>query len=473
MDDPNITMEEYIIRLEEEKARMRGKVYNWETTTYGKVWYDEHVHDLKSVETEFPAIVFNDALTSEVTLSCETMVSPLNDNKINFRISFDESDDEDYTESGYVCTNDERFRYLNSKKEAKSGVYNSEDWGSLAELYIRPRKGMRISSDTVDDCTKQATHRNDNVISDISCVEQEGGTVDQHTATVEETRAYFESLYNNLALEVEKCEECKYDKISYDKAYNDMQQKIERLQAQLGDLKGKSKDTPCVSNTLDPLSQKLENENVELEFQVNLTALDGIMLTSNPSNQKSNGSKFYFLLGRFRVAFQKEIPCFVQILKEFDSLKGNRSTNFTPSITSESICQSPNFPQGSSNIYKVLQSKYKENPRRNMNVNLMRLSQVFFEKSSSKPGLQSMTSGQISLGLDLTYAPSTITTQKPTECELDLLFEAMYDDYMVSIASAPRTARFSSTSAQQTPTATTTQQTQHRQPTNSYLSTTN
>ncbi|GJU63909.1 hypothetical protein Tco_1245744 [Tanacetum coccineum] len=65
-----------------------------------------------------------------------------------------------------------------------------------------------------------------------------------------------------------KCEECKYDKISYDKAYNDMQQKIERLQAQLGDQKGKSKDTSCVSNTLDPLSQKLENENVELEFQV-------------------------------------------------------------------------------------------------------------------------------------------------------------------------------------------------------------
>ncbi|GJY63036.1 hypothetical protein Tco_0464496 [Tanacetum coccineum] len=65
-----------------------------------------------------------------------------------------------------------------------------------------------------------------------------------------------------------KCEECKYDKISYDKAYYDMQQKIEQLQAQLGDLKGKSKDTPCVSDTLDPLSQKLENENVELEFQV-------------------------------------------------------------------------------------------------------------------------------------------------------------------------------------------------------------
>ncbi|GJZ39586.1 hypothetical protein Tco_0586149 [Tanacetum coccineum] len=51
-------------------------------------------------------------------------------------------------------------------------------------------------------------------------------------------------------------------------AYNDMQQKIERLQARLGDLKGKSKDTPCVSDTLDPLSQKLETKNLELEFQV-------------------------------------------------------------------------------------------------------------------------------------------------------------------------------------------------------------
>ncbi|GJR72627.1 retrovirus-related pol polyprotein from transposon TNT 1-94 [Tanacetum coccineum] len=34
-----------------------------------------------------------------------------------------------------------------------------------------------------------------------------------------------------------KCEECKYDKISYDKSYNGMQNQIERLQAQLGDIK--------------------------------------------------------------------------------------------------------------------------------------------------------------------------------------------------------------------------------------------
>nr|GEZ91273.1 hypothetical protein [Tanacetum cinerariifolium] len=41
-----------------------------------------------------------------------------------------------------------------------------------------------------------------------------------------------------------------------------------------------------------------------------------------------------------------------------------------------------------------------------------------------------MTSRQISSGLDPTYSPSTITMQQPSEGELDLLFEAMYDDYI-------------------------------------------
>nr|GEV15020.1 hypothetical protein [Tanacetum cinerariifolium] len=65
MDDHNITIEEYI-RLEEEKARRN-------------------------------AIVFDDAFTSEVTPSYESTASPLNDNKVDFRISFDESDNKDYT----------------------------------------------------------------------------------------------------------------------------------------------------------------------------------------------------------------------------------------------------------------------------------------------------------------------------------------------------------------------------------------
>nr|GFA48232.1 hypothetical protein [Tanacetum cinerariifolium] len=61
------------------------------------IWDKEDVHDLGSVETEFPTIVFNDMLTYEATLLCEPTVSSVNNNEIDFKISFDESDDEDYT----------------------------------------------------------------------------------------------------------------------------------------------------------------------------------------------------------------------------------------------------------------------------------------------------------------------------------------------------------------------------------------
>ncbi|GJS10085.1 putative ribonuclease H-like domain-containing protein [Tanacetum coccineum] len=64
----------------------------------------------------------------------------------------------------------------------------------------------------------------------------------------------------------------------------------------------------------------------------------------------------------------------------------------------------------------------------------------------------------ISSGLNLTYAPSTITTQQPTEGELDLLFEAMYDDHIGGQPSAaPRTVLAAQVpQVLQTPTATTT-----------------
>nr|GEZ42856.1 hypothetical protein [Tanacetum cinerariifolium] len=63
-----------------------------------------------------------------------------------------------------------------------------------------------------------------------------------------------------------------------------------------------------------------------------------------------------------------------------------------------------------------------------MNVTFDELSAMAFEQHSSKLGLQGMTSRQISSGLDLTAAPLTITSQKLTECELKLLFEAMFAD---------------------------------------------
>ncbi|GJR26880.1 hypothetical protein Tco_1103112 [Tanacetum coccineum] len=120
MDDPNITMEEYI-RLEEEKAQKRRKVFNWETAKYGRIWYDEDIHDLRSVKNKFPAIVFNDSLKSNETLSCEPTLSSLND-EIDVRISFDESDDEDYTPT-VSCIDDLDF-FKDFVNEFPAIVYN-------------------------------------------------------------------------------------------------------------------------------------------------------------------------------------------------------------------------------------------------------------------------------------------------------------------------------------------------------------
>ncbi|GKD85792.1 hypothetical protein Tco_1356946, partial [Tanacetum coccineum] len=84
--------------LQEEKALSQGETFNWQTATYGKMEYCEDEDDcFTNFETKFPAIVLDNTLTSDASISCGPMVSPLNDNEIDFRISFDEFDDEDYT----------------------------------------------------------------------------------------------------------------------------------------------------------------------------------------------------------------------------------------------------------------------------------------------------------------------------------------------------------------------------------------
>ncbi|GJT86535.1 ribonuclease H-like domain-containing protein [Tanacetum coccineum] len=59
-----------------------------------------------------------------------------------------------------------------------------------------------------------------------------------------------------------------YEEISDDTSLSVARKFLNELQAQLGDLKGKNSDTKCASSTLDPLSQKLEDDNVSLEFQL-------------------------------------------------------------------------------------------------------------------------------------------------------------------------------------------------------------
>nr|GEW10993.1 hypothetical protein [Tanacetum cinerariifolium] len=134
-------MEEYI-RLEEEKARRHGKVFNWETATYGKIWDNEDVNNLGSIETEFPAIDFNDTLTSKAPLSYELTESSLNNDEIDFRISFDESDDEDFT----VVFDKNSFSYKKiSTNDFKTDLKN--DNKKLMPLLLSPETMVNYFDD--------------------------------------------------------------------------------------------------------------------------------------------------------------------------------------------------------------------------------------------------------------------------------------------------------------------------------------
>nr|GEZ01719.1 hypothetical protein [Tanacetum cinerariifolium] len=60
-------------------------------------------------------------------------------------------------------------------------------------------------TDTTPIYDSDGSAKNDsNVISEVSSMEQDGGTVEQHPTNIEETRALYGLLYNNLAVEVEK-----------------------------------------------------------------------------------------------------------------------------------------------------------------------------------------------------------------------------------------------------------------------------
>ncbi|GJU29139.1 hypothetical protein Tco_1172728 [Tanacetum coccineum] len=115
MDDPNITMKEYI-RLEEEKAHRHAKCITRK-------------------------------LLRMVALLCKPMVSPLNDNEIDFRISFDESNDEDYTPT--VSYFDDLDYLKDFEKEFLAIVYNdalTSKSDFLTEPTINPQHIDEINS---------------------------------------------------------------------------------------------------------------------------------------------------------------------------------------------------------------------------------------------------------------------------------------------------------------------------------------
>nr|GEZ45064.1 hypothetical protein [Tanacetum cinerariifolium] len=437
---------------------------------------------------------------------------------------------------------------------------------------------------------------------DIKIIVQNESVVDTSDlqTKLERTKEHFENCIIKKETEYaklwndwyKKCDECKYDKISYDKAYKDMQQKIKRLQAQLGDLKGKDNthDTsantkfakqPSVENlpkvgetnalskpvTSNYVSTPQESKSVNNDkvitpgmFRINpfktskdekhvpntvrasdkkkpITVLQPLVITKKdvnsdfnglsstgvdntttrrpqprsntkhdrvPSTSKSSRSKnkeaedviskvicamckkclIYVNRDKWSRSYGMEktlmtlveaaktmlifscaplflwaeaiaTACFTQnrsiIHRRFSKTPYELINGRKPDISFlhvfGALCYLKNDREdigklgakgdigfligysADSCAYRIYNQRTKK-IMETMNVSFDELSAMAFEQRSSKSGLQSMTSRQISSGLNLTYAPSTITTQQPSEGELDLLFEAMYDDYI-------------------------------------------
>ncbi|GJY91378.1 hypothetical protein Tco_0506574, partial [Tanacetum coccineum] len=87
MDDPNITMEEYI-QLMADKAHKHGQMFDWETHTYGKIYDD--IDLFKDFEADFLPIVYNYALASDLKVSSEPTLISVNDLKSDTGNDIDE-----------------------------------------------------------------------------------------------------------------------------------------------------------------------------------------------------------------------------------------------------------------------------------------------------------------------------------------------------------------------------------------------
>nr|GEZ07832.1 hypothetical protein [Tanacetum cinerariifolium] len=336
--------------------------------------------------------------------------------------------------------------------------------------------------------------QNDNeVISEVTGMEQDRETVEQHSANFEETRALYESLYQNLAVEVEKVNSVnrKLKETNADRTTELARtQLFKKVFDQKDNTQDLSKNTKFAKQPNVEILPKIGVDNTKTrrpKLRSNIKH-DRVLSASKSSRSKNKEAKVKehhrnLLLSKnnehmssacnnSKIDSQDVISkvvcamCYPDlfVVRRLSGEGKSKRASHPPKPNQfkyhkEHLCPSceqgkskrashppksvPNSRQrlhllhmdlcGPMRIASINGKRiYNQRTKKiieTMNVSFDELSVMAFEQRSSKSGLQSMTSGHISSGLDLTYAPSTITKQQPTEGELDLLFETMYDDY--------------------------------------------
>nr|GEZ26074.1 hypothetical protein [Tanacetum cinerariifolium] len=122
----------------------------------------EHIKFLAPLPKKVPAIVYEDALTSEPEFSPEPTVSPhhVKEVDLEFEISFSKSDDEDYT----IIYNNDSFSYkiiyvndLKSNADNDDGKINVKL--SLENIYIEPLGSVIDANDRLARIYNRQVHR--------------------------------------------------------------------------------------------------------------------------------------------------------------------------------------------------------------------------------------------------------------------------------------------------------------------------
>nr|GEY97545.1 uncharacterized mitochondrial protein AtMg00810-like [Tanacetum cinerariifolium] len=101
----------------------------------------------------------------------------------------------------------------------------------------------------------QVPQNNNDVISEDTSVEQGGEPVEQHPANFEETRALYESLYQNLAIEVEKV--------------NSVNRKLKETNANLTTELARFKNQERLKSDFKTCEDKLLDKHIQLEKKIN------------------------------------------------------------------------------------------------------------------------------------------------------------------------------------------------------------
>nr|GEZ46920.1 hypothetical protein [Tanacetum cinerariifolium]GEZ56232.1 hypothetical protein [Tanacetum cinerariifolium] len=103
----------------------------------------------------------------------------------------------------WIQLNSEEFDFM-AAVDGSAEVHHSENCydNDIFEMFTQEEHYTELLRPIPE--SHQVQQNDSNVISTVSSVEQGGRTIEQHSATVDEMLAYHESLFHNLAVEVEK-----------------------------------------------------------------------------------------------------------------------------------------------------------------------------------------------------------------------------------------------------------------------------